>query len=57
MAKGDLVLTADFVVFRGEGLDTIIPVVICNTDEFKEVESLAGKDVNAGDDVLKISLK
>ncbi len=55
--RGDLILTADFEVIKGEGLDTIIPVIVCNTDEYKDVESLAGKDVNAGDDVLRISLK
>ena len=55
--KGDLILTADFDVIKEAGLDTIIPVVVCNTDEYKEVESLAGKEVNAGDDILKISLK
>lgn len=55
--KGDLILTADFDVIREAGLDTIIPVVVCNTDDYKEVESLAEKDVNAGDDVLRISLK
>ena len=55
--KGDLILTADFDVIKGEGLDTIIPVIICNTDEFKEVEALAGKEVNVGDDVLRVSPK
>lgn len=55
--KGDLVITADLDVIKAEGLDTIIPVVVCNTDEFKEVEFLGEKDVSVGDDVLKISLK
>ncbi|MDE6950760.1 MAG: PTS glucose transporter subunit IIA [Lachnospiraceae bacterium] len=54
--KGDLIITADLDVIKGEGLDTIIPVIVCNTDEYKEVESLAGKDVVAGDDILKILL-
>lgn len=54
--KGDLIITADLDVIKGEGLDTIIPVIVCNTDEYKEVESLAGKDVVVGDDILKISL-
>ena len=57
MQRGDLILTADFDVIKGEGLDTIIPVIICNTDEFKEVEALAGKEVNVGDDVLRVSPK
>lgn len=55
--KGDLIITADLDVIKGEGLDTIIPVIVCNTDEYKEVESLAGKDVVVGDDILKVSLK
>lgn len=55
--KGDLIITADLGVIKGEGLDTIIPVIVCNTDEYKEVESLAGKDVVVGDDILKVSLK
>ncbi len=54
--KGDLIITADLDVIKGEGLDTIIPVIVCNTDEYKEVESLAGKDVVVGDDILKILL-
>lgn len=54
--KGDLIITADLDVIKGDGLDTIIPVIVCNTDEYKEVESLAGKDVVAGDDILKILL-
>lgn len=55
--KGDLIITADLDVIKGEGLDTIIPVIVCNTDEYKEVESLAGKSVAVGDDILKIALK
>lgn len=55
--KGDLVITAELDVIKGEGLDTIIPVIVCNTDEFKGVEFLGEKDAAAGDDVLKISLK
>lgn len=55
--KGDLVITADLEVIKAEGLDTIIPVIVCNTDEFKGVEPLADRDVAVGDDILKISLK
>ncbi|MBD5552355.1 MAG: PTS glucose transporter subunit IIA [Lachnospiraceae bacterium] len=55
--KGDLIITADLDAIKAEGLDTIIPVIVCNTDEYKDVESLTGKDVAVSDDVLKISLK
>ncbi len=52
--KGDLIITADLETIKGEGLDTIIPVVICNTDEYKSVEFLGEKNVSAGDDALKV---
>lgn len=55
--KGDLIITADLDAIKAEGLDTIIPVIVCNTDEYKAVESLADKEVAVGDDVLKISVK
>lgn len=52
--KGDLVITADLETIKEEGLNTIIPVVICNTDEFKSVEFMGEKEASAGDDVLKV---
>ena len=55
--KGVLILTADLDVIKAEGLDTITPVIVCNTDEFQAVEALADKETAVGDDVLKILLK
>ncbi len=52
--KGDLLITVDLDAVKAAGYDVITPVVICNTDDYTSVESLAGKDVVAGDDVLKI---
>lgn len=52
--KGDLIITADLDILKGEGLDIITPVVVCNTDQFKSVEALANKEVSVGDDVLQI---
>ena len=53
--KGDLLITVDFDAVKAAGYDIITPMVICNTDSYAEVEALAGKDVAAGDDVLKIT--
>ena len=39
-----------------KGFDTIIPVVICNTEEFEHVTPLTG-EVNEGDPILKLGQK
>ena len=39
-----------------KGFDTIIPVVICNTDSFEHVTAVTG-EVNEGDEILKIGQK
>lgn len=53
--RGDLIITADLDVIKGEGLDTIIPVVICNTEEYKAVEDMGEKDVAVGDDLIRVT--
>ena len=34
--------------------DTIVPIIICNTDEYKDVQESASGDVQPGDEVIKI---
>ncbi len=53
--KGDLLIEFDKDFLISKGFDVIVPVVICNTDEYKEVAALAGKDVEVGDAVIEIS--
>lgn len=53
--KGDLLITVDLDAVKEAGYDVITPIVICNTDDYASVEALAGKEVVAGDDVLKIT--
>lgn len=53
--KGDLLLEIDLDKVKAAGYDMITPVIICNTDEYADVRSLAGKDVNPGDDVISIT--
>ncbi|MBO5094443.1 MAG: PTS glucose transporter subunit IIA [Lachnospiraceae bacterium] len=54
--KGDLILEADLAAIAAEGYQTITPVLVCNTPDFKEVVPVAEKDVAAGDVVLQIKL-
>lgn len=55
--KGDLVLTADLDAIKSAGLDTITPIIICNTDDYLKVEGFTGKEVQHGDDILKVVQK
>lgn len=52
--KGDLLLEADMEQIKAAGYDTITPVIICNTDEFAQVDPAEPGDVAQGSDVLII---
>lgn len=52
--KGDLLLEADLQQIKAAGYDVITPVVICNSDEFSQIETETPKDVKPGDDILKL---
>ena len=39
---------------KAAGLETITPMVICNTDDYKEVNANVGKDVKTMDEVLTL---
>ncbi len=52
--KGDLLGEFDMDAIKAAGLETITPIIICNSDDFKEVERFTGKMVKAGDDIMKL---
>ena len=52
--KGDLLVEADLEKIRAAGLDTITPVLICNTDDYETISLEKEGDVVAGEDVLRI---
>ncbi len=51
---GDLMLEFDIEAIKSAGLETITPIVICNSDDYKEITAHVGKDVNTGDEVLTL---
>ena len=53
--KGDLLIEADLEKIKASGKDTITPMVICNSDNWTNIESFAGRDVEPGDEVMKLS--
>lgn len=54
--KGDLILEADLAAIAAGGCQTITPVLVCNTPDFREVVPGGEKDVAAGDAVIEIKL-
>ncbi len=54
--KGDLLLEADLEAIRAAGYPTITPVLICNSNDYKEIKAEAEKEVKQGDTVLRIRM-
>lgn len=52
--KGDLLIEFDREKLIEKGFDVIVPMVICNTDEYKSITSLTGNDVDVSTPILEI---
>ena len=53
--KGDLILEFDIDALKGEGFDVITPIIICNSDIYKEVKTNVGQEVNVGDTIIELT--
>ena len=51
---GDLMLEFDIEAIKAVGLDVTSPIVICNTDDYKDIKANVGHDVNTMDPVLTL---
>jgi len=52
--KGDLIAKADFAKIKEEGYDTVIPIILLNTDSYGSVDVNTGFDALNGDEVMKL---
>lgn len=52
--RGDLLLEFDIEAITAAGYELISPVIICNTDEYEEIERVIGKQVQVGDTIMKL---
>ena len=52
--KGDLLLSMDLEKLKSEGYDIISPVVVCNTDDYADVQGVVLEKVEPGDPIIKI---
>ena len=52
--KGDPLIEFEREAIAEEGYNTIIPVVICNSDSYSRIDTVTGKDVAAGDRIITV---
>ncbi len=52
--KGDLLMTFDINAIKKSGYKVTTPIIICNSDDFKKINTAAEDAVNAGDEIIKI---
>lgn len=55
--KGDLMLTVDIEAVKAAGFDIITPIIICNSDDYEQVEAVTDKSVGQTDTVLSLTAK
>ena len=53
--KGDLMIEVDLEAVKAAGLNTITPMLICNTDDYPTFNTFVGKDVTNGDVVIELA--
>ena len=52
--KGDKLIEFDRQAIADEGFNTVIPMVICNSDAYEEITPEPGKDVVPGDTIITL---
>lgn len=50
--KGDLLLEADLEAIKEAGYDTVIPIIICNSDEFSDIKCRTEGMTDVGEEVI-----
>lgn len=53
--KGDLLMDADLEKIKAAGLNTITPVLVCNTDAYEKITLVKEGEVACGEDIIKVS--
>lgn len=53
--RGDLLIEFDIEAIKAAGYDTISPVIICNSDDYADIERVTGKQVQVGETIIKLT--
>lgn len=54
VSVGDKLVSFDMDAIKEKGYKLTTPLIICNKDDFSNIETIASGNVSAGDDILKI---
>ena len=52
--RGDLLLEFDMKAITAAGYEMISPVIVCNTDDYADIERVIGKNVRMGETIMKL---
>ena len=52
--RGDLLLSFDIAGIKDAGYSVVTPIVVCNSDDYAEVETVATGDVSVGSEIIKV---
>ena len=55
VTKGQLLLEADLEAIKAAGLNTITPILVCNTDDYPTFNTTVGKAVTNADVVIELA--
>ena len=53
--RGDLLMEFDLAAISAEGYDLVSPVIICNSDDYKEIEKTETKTIRIGETIMKLT--
>ena len=53
--RGDLLLEFDVEKIAASGYNMIVPVIICNSYDYSEVEKILDKEIKVGETLMKLS--
>ena len=54
VAIGDELIVFDLDAIGSAGYDTVVPIVILNSDDYKDFEMTSKKDIVAGDEIISL---
>lgn len=52
--RGDLLMEFDMEAITAAGYDMISPIIICNSDDYADIERVTGKQVQIGETIMKL---
>ncbi|MBR2483455.1 MAG: PTS glucose transporter subunit IIA, partial [Oscillospiraceae bacterium] len=52
--KGDLLISFDMDAIRAAGYPLVTPMIVCNSEDYAAVESVASGSIQAGADLLSV---